>query len=69
MFLNHSQQFERHAAGLFAARLPLLNCGFTGVEVSSKHGLTYMRLLTNFFDLNANTGTPASVKLAPAEST
>ena len=51
MFLDHCQQLERHAAGLFAARLPLLNGGLTRIEVPCKNRLADMRLLPNVFDL------------------
>ena len=51
MLLDYCQELEGHSTGLFAARLPLLNSGFAGIEVSGKNRLADMCLLTNMFDL------------------
>src|ERR1035441_7719825 len=51
VFLDDSQELERHAAGLLGAGLPLLHRGFTGVQVAGKDRLADAMALAKLLDL------------------
>ncbi|MCY1458584.1 hypothetical protein D9M71_759800 [compost metagenome] len=51
MFLNDAQQLQRHTAGVFCPRFPLLDRGSAGVQVTCKHRLTDIVTFAQRFDL------------------
>ena len=50
MLLHNIKQFERHSAGLFGARFPLLHGRFARIQVTRKDRLAYMLRLANPLD-------------------